>query len=78
MDQNMLGPPVFHCLLKLVKFMLVALVTLSSHLILCCPLLLLPSYFPNIRVFSRESSHEMSYWPVKEITILFKICYLMT
>ena len=27
----------------------------SSHLILCCPLLLLPSVFPNIRVFSNES-----------------------
>ena len=26
-----------------------------NHLILCCPLLLLPSIFPNIRVFSRES-----------------------
>ena len=27
----------------------------SNHLILCCPLLLLPSIFPNIRVFSDES-----------------------
>ena len=27
----------------------------SSHLILCCPLLLPPSVFPNIRVFSNES-----------------------
>ena len=27
----------------------------SNYLILCCPLLLLPSIFPNIRVFSRES-----------------------
>ena len=27
----------------------------SSHLILCCPLLLLPSIFPSIRVFSNES-----------------------
>ena len=40
-----------------VKFMLVASMTLSSHLI-CCPLLL-PSHFPNIKVFSKESSHEM-------------------
>ena len=30
-------------------------VMLSSHLILCHPLLLLPSIFPNIRVFSNES-----------------------
>ena len=28
----------------------------SSHLILCCPLLLLPSTFPTIRVFSNESA----------------------
>ena len=27
----------------------------SNHLVLCCPLLLLPSIFPNIRVFSEES-----------------------
>ena len=26
----------------------------SNHLVLCCPLLLLPSVFPNIRVFSSE------------------------
>ena len=31
------------------------LVMPSSHLILCCPLLLLPSIFPSIRVFSNES-----------------------
>ena len=29
---------------------------LSNHLILCCPLLLLPSVFPSIRVFSKESA----------------------
>ena len=28
----------------------------SDHLILCCPLLLLPSIFPSIRVFSNESA----------------------
>ena len=28
----------------------------SNHLILCCPLLLLPSIFPSIRVFSKESA----------------------
>ena len=31
------------------------LVIPSSHLILCCPLLLLPSIFPSIRIFSNES-----------------------
>ena len=34
----------------------------SSHLILCCPLLLLPSIFPGIRVFSNESALHIR-WP---------------
>ena len=34
----------------------------SSHLILCCPLLLLPSIFPSIRVFSNESVLHIR-WP---------------
>ena len=34
----------------------------SSHLILCCPLLLLPSIFPSIRVFSNESTLPIR-WP---------------
>ena len=37
------------------KLMSVESVMLSNHLILCCPLLLPPSVFPNIRVFSNES-----------------------
>ena len=38
------------------------LVMPSSHLILCCPLLLLPSIFPSSRVFSNESAVCMR-WP---------------
>ena len=34
----------------------------SNHLILCCPLLLLPSIFPNIRVFSNESALWVRWW----------------
>ena len=34
----------------------------SNHLILCCPLLLLPSIFPSIRVFSKESVLHIR-WP---------------
>ena len=34
----------------------------SNHLILCCPLLLLPSIFPSIRVFSNESILHIR-WP---------------
>ena len=40
---------------SLLKFMSIESVLLSSHLILCCSLLLLPSIFPSIRVFSNES-----------------------
>ena len=39
---------------SLLKFMSIESVMLSNHLILCCPLLLLPSIFPSIRVFSKE------------------------
>ena len=40
---------------SLLKFMFIESVMPSYHLILCCPLLLLPSFFPRIRVFSNES-----------------------
>ena len=40
---------------SLLKFMAIESVTLSNHLILCHPLLLPPSIFPSIRVFSNES-----------------------
>ena len=40
---------------SLLKLMSIELVMPSNHLILCCPLLLLPSIFPSIRVFSTES-----------------------
>ena len=40
---------------SVLKLMSVKLVMPSIHLILCCPLLLLPSVFPRLRVFSRVS-----------------------
>ena len=40
----------------LLKLMSIESVMLSNHLILCHPLLLLPSIFPSIRVFSNESA----------------------
>ena len=39
---------------NLLKFMSIELVMLSNHLVLCHPLLFLPSVFPSIRVFSNE------------------------
>ena len=47
---------------SLLKLMSIELVMPPSHLILCCPLLLLPSIFPSIRVFSNESTLRMR-WP---------------
>ena len=56
------------------KLMSIKSMMLSSHLILCCPLLLLPPIPPSIRVFSNESTLRMRYWsfsfsiiPSKEI-----------
>ena len=47
---------------SLLKFMSTESVTPSNHLILCSPLLLLPSIFPSIRVFSNESVLHIR-WP---------------
>ena len=47
---------------SLLKLMSVKLVMPSNHLILCHPLLLLPSIFPSIRVFSSESVLRIR-WP---------------
>ena len=47
---------------SLLKLMSVELVMPSNHLILCCPLLLLLSIFPSIRVFSNESVLRIR-WP---------------
>ena len=47
---------------SLLKFMSTELVMLSNYLILCGPLLLLPSVFPSIRVFSNESALLIT-WP---------------
>ena len=55
MDCSMPGFPTLHYLLSLLKFMSVVSVMPSNHLILCRPLLLLPSIFPSIRVFSSKS-----------------------
>ena len=48
--------------LSLLKLMSIESVMLSNHFILCCPLLLLPSIFPSIRVFSNESVLHIR-WP---------------
>ena len=47
---------------SLLKLMSIKLVMPSNHLVLCHPLLLLPSIFPSIRVFSNESVLRIR-WP---------------
>ena len=47
---------------SLLKLMSIESVMPSNHLILCCPLLPLPSIFPSIRVFSNESALRIR-WP---------------
>ena len=62
MDCNTPGIPVHHHLQSLLQLMSIELVMPSNHLILCHPLLLLPSIFPSIRVFSNESALHIR-WP---------------
>ena len=47
---------------SVLKFMSIESVMPSNHLILCCPLLLLPSIFCSIRVFSNDSALRIR-WP---------------
>ena len=61
-DCSMPGFPVHHHSRGLLKPMSIMSVMPSSHLILCQPLLLPPSIFPSIRVFSNESVLHIR-WP---------------
>ena len=47
---------------SLLKLMSIELVMPSNHLVLCCPLLLPPSMFPSIRIFSNELALHVR-WP---------------
>ena len=62
MDCSTPGFPVHQQLLELLKLTSIELVMPSNHLIFCRPLLLLPSIFPSIRVFSNESVLRIR-WP---------------
>ena len=62
MNRSTSDLPVHHQFRSLLKLMSVESVMPSSHLILCCPLLLLPPVSPSIRVFSNESALHMR-WP---------------
>ena len=62
MDCNLPGFPVLHYLQSLLKLMSIESLMPSNHLLLCQPLLLWPSIFLSIRVFSSESALRIR-WP---------------
>ena len=62
MDCSMPDFPVLHRLLEFAQLMSIKSVMPSNHLILCHPLLLLPSVFPRFRVFSNVSALHVR-WP---------------
>ena len=62
MNRSTPGLPVHHQLPELLRLTSIKSVMPSSHLILCCPLFLLPPIPPSIRVFSSESTLRMR-WP---------------
>ena len=71
---------------SLLKLMSIESVMPSNHLILCCPLLLLPLIFPSVRVFPNESVlliRGLKYWsfgfsvsPILEGLISFRMDWL--
>ena len=63
------GFPVLHYLQNLFTLTSIELVMPSTHLIFCCPLLLLPSIFPSIRVFSNQSALPIR-WTSASVSVL--------
>jgi len=59
---------------SLLKFMSIESVMPSNYLVLCCPLLLLPSIFPSIRVFSSEPAVHIR-WPKAQIVVFAECLY---
>ena len=87
MNRSTPGLPVHHNSRSSLKLTSIESVMPSSHLIFCCPLLLLPPISPSIRVFSNESTLCMrwpKYWsfsfsiiPSKEIPgLIFRMDWL--
>ena len=62
MDHSPPGFPVLYHLSELAQTLSIECVMRSNYLILCHPLLLLPSIFPSIRIFSNKSVLQLK-WP---------------
>ena len=72
-DCSMPGFPVHHQLLELAQTHVHQVGDAIHHLILCHPLLLLPSIFPSIRVFSNKSILPLrwpKYWSFFSVSVL--------
>ena len=63
LDCSSQAPLSFTISQSLFRLMSIELMVLFNHFILCCPLLLLPSIFPSIRVFSSKSALH-NRWPL--------------
>ena len=73
MDCSTPGFPIHHQLLELTQTRVIKSVMPSNHLILCSPLLLLPSIFPGIKVFANQSDLPIK-WP-KRRSFTFSISH---
>ena len=76
-NYSTLGFLSFTISLSLLRLMFIESEMPSNHLIFCCPLLLLPSIFPSIRVFSTESALHIwwpKYWSVSFSISCFSEC----
>ena len=81
MNRSTPGLPVHPNSRSSLRLMSIESVMPSSHLILCHPLLLLPSVFPSIRVFSSESGlciRWPKYWSFSFNIILFTLFFLQS
>ena len=76
MNYSTLGFPVLHYLPECAQNHVYWVGDVIHHLILCCPLLLLPSIFPSIRVFSNESVVHIR-WPNQSFQQIFRTDFLL-
>ena len=54
MDCSTPGFPILHCLPEFAQTLSIESMMTSNHFVLCCPVFLLPSIFPSIKIFSNE------------------------
>ena len=78
MNRSKPGFPVHHQLLEVTQILFIESVMPSNHLIFCRPLLLPPSIFPSMRVFSNDSALCIwwpRYWPPASVLSMNSQCW---